>query len=148
MRITEIDQNVLPQEQPVVAPQRIRSPQVNNARALPGYDRSNLLHTSWTRIFTRQQDAAKRSGKAWTITQDYAWDIINKQGWKCALSGVPFTPGGGRSRTQASMDRIDSTRGYEPGNVQYVTLVVNLAKKNMTDADFITMCKQVSRYAK
>jgi hypothetical protein len=115
---------------------------------LPGYDSNNPMHTTWSRIFSRQRYDAVRRGLTFTISVADAWAIINKQGWKCALSGVPFTQGGGRSRTQFSMDRIDSTRGYEPGNVQFVTLVINLAKKNMTDAEFIHMCKQVAGYSK
>lgn len=119
-----------------------------SAKELPQYDSKNPLHSSWSRIFTRQKFEAGRGGWNWNITNEQAWKIINDQNWRCALSGVPFTPGGARSKTQPSLDRIDSTRGYEPDNIQYVTLVVNLAKKNMTDADFITMCKQVASHAR
>lgn len=116
--------------------------------SLSQYDSKNPMHASWARIFTRQKYEARRGSWTWNITNEYAWKVINDQNWRCALSGVPFTVGGSRSRTQPSLDRIDSSKGYEPGNIQYVTLVVNLAKKNMTDADFITMCKQVAGHSK
>ena len=120
----------------------------NVVTTLKGYNPSNPLHSSWSRIFSRQKYEAQRGGKSWNITPEHAWEIINKQNWHCALSGVQFTPGGARNRTQMSLDRINSSIGYESGNLQYVTLVVNYMKKNLSDQDFISICKQVAGHAK
>lgn len=124
------------------------APPEESFRKVSGYDSKNPLHSTLARVFSRQRYDARRKGFEFLITPAYAFDVINKQQWRCNLSGVPFTPAGSRSSTQFSMDRIDSSKGYIPGNIQFTTLVVNLAKKNMTDANFIALCKQVADYNK
>lgn len=116
------------------------------ARRLPGYDPQHPLHTTWSRLISRQKYQAARDGKTYNIPLDLAWAIIVKQEWACALSGQKFTPGGTRVNTQPSLDRINSSLGYEPGNIQYVTYRVNLTKRELSDNDFITLCKQVAAY--
>ena len=134
----------LPQDHQEIPQKKFRA----SAKTLKGYDPKNPLHTSLTRVLSRQKYAAVKDGKTYSITLLYAWEVINKQGWKCALSGVPFVAAGRYSPNQPSMDRIDSNKGYEPGNIQFVTLRINYSKKNMSDAEFIQMCQQVASKAK
>ena len=96
--------------------------------ALPGYDSQNPLHSSWSRIFSRQKYEAKRRGLSWNVSPEDAWKILNDQNWTCALTGEKFIPGGKYSKTQMSLDRKNNKIGYEPNNVQYVTLYVNRVK--------------------
>jgi hypothetical protein len=116
------------------------------ADTLPGYDSKNPMHSAWASAFRKRKHSAPKEGKTFTITQAEAWAIINKQGWKCALTGILFTPGGTRSDTQPSMDRINSSIGYEPNNVQFVTLRVNYCKRELSDPAFVQLCKQVAAY--
>jgi hypothetical protein len=118
----------------------------SGARTLPGWNPGNPMHSAWAAAFRKRKHSAPKEGKSFTITQAEAWDIINKQGWKCALTGIEFTPGGARSDTQPSMDRINSSMGYEPGNVQFVTLRVNYCKRELSDPAFVALCKQVAAY--
>jgi len=113
-----------------------------------GFDPNNPKHAWWSTNFNKQKNKAPLKGLSWSITKEYAWDLINnKQHWVCALTGLQMTESpGGRNPNQASLDRIDSKRGYDRGNVQYVTLQINLAKKNMSDSDFIEMCKRVVKH--
>jgi hypothetical protein len=120
--------------------------QSSAARTLPGWDSKKPMHSAWAAAFRKRKHSAPKEGKSFTITQAEAWDIINKQGWKCALTGIAFTPGGTRSDTQPSMDRINSSIGYESGNVQFVTLRVNYCKRELSDAAFVALCKQVAAY--
>ena len=46
----------------------------------------------------------------------------------------------------ASVDRIDSTKGYLKGNVQWVHKSINQMKSNRTDEEFIALCKAVALY--
>ena len=46
----------------------------------------------------------------------------------------------------ASIDRIDSSKGYTKDNIQIVTKTINLAKRSLSDDDFIQMCLEVSEY--
>lgn len=48
----------------------------------------------------------------------------------------------------ASLDRIDSSKGYSINNVQWVHKDVNFAKQSMTMKDFVQLCDEVSNYAK
>ena len=119
-----------------------------DARSLPGYDTKNPMHGPWAAAFRKRKSAGPGEGKSFEITQSEAWEILNAQDWKCALTGVPFSRNGSNDPNQPSADRIDSNKGYIPGNVQYVRLVVNLAKRKLSDADFITLCKQVAAHNK
>jgi len=117
-----------------------------NAKQLPGYDSSNPLHSTWSRVFSRQTYEAKRKGFPVNITAADAWEVINKQGWRCALTGVAFVPAGGASPNQASLDRIDSNQGYIHGNIRYVTYRVNMFKKDWPDDVFFALCKQIASH--
>lgn len=70
---------------------------------------------------------------------------------RCALTGraFVFTPPTDTAHhpLAPSLDRIDNTRGYVPGNVQLVTDAVNRAKNELTVPQFIDMCGDVLRHA-
>ena len=110
---------------------------------LTGYNTTNLAHKAWSRIISRQRYDATQRRLVWSITLDYAWNIINKQSWKCALTGVDFEVGGKANPNQPSMDRIDPTKGYEPGNIMFVTLQMNRIKLNLQLDEFVNVCKKV-----
>ena len=118
-----------------------------NVKQLPGYDSSNPLHSTWSRVFSRQTYEAKRKGLPVNITAADAWNVINEQGWRCALTGIAFVPAGTASPNQASLDRIDSNQGYIHGNIRYVTYRVNMFKKDWPDDVFFALCKQIVAHA-
>lgn len=64
---------------------------------------------------------------------------FEQQNWKCARTGIQFelTAGEGRKPFAPSVDRIDNSRGYEPGNIQIVIWMYNIAKNKFTDADVL-----------
>ena len=85
------------------------------------------------------------------ITIEYAWNLFLEQNRKCALSGEPLTMWGkinGKYQGTASLDRIDSSKGYVEGNVQWVDKKIQQMKRNMLDGDFIDVCEKVARYQK
>lgn len=63
----------------------------------------------------------------------------------CALTGWPMTMelANGVVPTNCSLDRIDSEQGYAVGNVQLVCRAANVAKSDMSTADFVKMCRAV-----
>lgn len=81
------------------------------------------------------------------ITIEYAWEIFLKQNRKCALTGIEiyFALGGSENKKDgtASLDRIDSSKGYIPGNVQWVHKTINTIKWQLPEEDFIQWCKLV-----
>lgn len=46
-----------------------------------------------------------------------------------------------------SLDRIDSSLGYIPGNVQWVCKQINISKHILSTKEFIGMCRKVVNYA-
>ena len=84
-----------------------------------------------------------------TITVEYIWDLFLKQNRRCALSGKPLTMWGkinGKLAGNASLDRIDSSKGYVPNNVQWIDKKLQSVKTKLSDAEFIQICQDVTAY--
>lgn len=85
------------------------------------------------------------------ITIEYISDLLESQNWTCALSGLPIhLPEDSRAHDQgewtASLDRIDSTKGYVVGNVQWVHKHINWMKNAYPEEYFIDLCKHVAAH--
>lgn len=50
---------------------------------------------------------------------------------------LPLTP------DRASLDRIDSTKGYVNGNIQFVSVMAQYAKNGFSEQELLNFCKQV-----
>lgn len=46
----------------------------------------------------------------------------------------------------ASVDRIDSSKGYVRGNIQWVLTAVNFMKQNVGHDDFLSLCREIVSY--
>ena len=97
------------------------------------------------------QHCAKQRKLIFNITPDYAWDIFIKQNRKCALSGMPIgfaktKKGHATGETTASLDRIDSSKGYLEGNVQWLYKWINRMKSDYSQEEFINLCRKVVKY--
>lgn len=78
-----------------------------------------------------------------TLTIREAWELFLKQDRKCALSGLPLQIS---NKGTASIDRIDSSRGYELGNVQWVHKHINFMKRDFQQDYFLEMCSKITNY--
>ena len=89
------------------------------------------------------------------ITVDDIRNLYIKQEGKCALTKrvLTHTKIINRdvddhcqlvNRWNISVDRIDSTKGYEKDNIQLLGSIVNRIKNDLPQADFISICKMVS----
>lgn len=93
-------------------------------------------------IVTMSLGAARRrspqKGVDCTVTIDYLMGVLESQGKKCALSGVPLTFGGFCKivASSCSLDRIEQSKGYVPGNVRFLCHSVNSFRGSMSDAEF------------
>ena len=54
----------------------------------------------------------------WNVSFDYLADLLIEQDFKCALTGFPIEAM--NVNNNASLDRIDSSKGYVEGNLQWV----------------------------
>ena len=84
------------------------------------------------------------------ITHEYLIELYEKQKGLCAVSGIEMTHLSYATKDtrnkyphNISLDRIDSSKGYVPGNVQLVCCIINYMKWD-TDMDvFLDACKRV-----
>lgn len=74
------------------------------------------------------------------VSIEFIGDLLESQSNKCALSGLPINY---RAKT-ISLDRIDSSKGYIEGNVQWVHKDINMMKRHYEEAYFKYLCKLVS----
>lgn len=97
-------------------------------------------------ISNKVMSAKKRARKdemSFNISTPLMHEIWEKQQGKCAKTGVEMGRIGDKW-TSPSIDRIDSSRGYEHDNVQWVCWRYNDAKSNMNDDQFVAMCLAVA----
>lgn len=74
------------------------------------------------------------------ITIEYISDLLdNKQKGRCALTGLEISI---KDKT-ASLDRVDSSKGYQKGNLQWLHKDVNMMKRHYSQDYFIYLCKAV-----
>lgn len=82
--------------------------------------------------FREAKQRAGRKSLPFTIELGFIEKMMVDQDFRCALSDIEFCvdkmPGAYHRPFVASIDRIDSDRGYEPGNVRLVCLAVNIAR--------------------
>lgn len=97
-------------------------------------------------LWNRTRVRAKNQKIIFNLTVEQLWDLAQKQNKLCAISKQPLIFNlNVKGKHNASLDRIDSSKGYELGNVQWVTKEVNFAKHTMNQNEFILLCKQVAK---
>lgn len=76
------------------------------------------------------------------IDVEYLEELLVKQKNKCYYSGVEMKLHKAGKYT-ASLDRIDSTKGYVKGNVVFVLWIVNTMKNNLTEEEFFGLISSI-----
>lgn len=92
--------------------------------------------------------SAKNRGIFFDISKEYLWKVYIDQDKKCALSGldIKFGKRFKKEEITASIDRIDSAKGYIEGNVQWVHKEINKMKFTKSDIDFVYYCTLVANH--
>jgi hypothetical protein len=86
-------------------------------------------------IFTHHLNKARNRNKDFDLDEEYLASIWTG---RCSLSGIIIVNEHRRSSLKsASLDRIDSTKGYVKGNVQFVSYGINLAKNSFSDEEVL-----------
>lgn len=102
----------------------------------------DISGTYWTALVNR----ARRCGWEVRITKQDAWNLFQSQNGLCHFTGVPLGfSKSTRDPTEqtASLDRLNSTLGYVPGNVVWVHKRVNWMKGDALPVDFVSWCRLV-----
>src|ERR1700728_366170 len=105
-------------------------------------------YSRFRRIYTRARWDAARSGKEFTVSLESLYRKWLSQNGRCALTGEELYLGKNteeqeHGKNTASLDRKDSTKGYVPGNIQWVKKEINFFKRDWPEEDFIDMCHRV-----
>jgi len=126
---------------------------LNNA-TINGY--SAMTYNVNLIVMDRVTDVTQDStGKFNSITKDYKGithllDVWNNQKGICPYSGVNLVlPSYSNKNNQiyvASLDRIDSSKKYSKGNIQFVSASLNYMKGQMTHDETIVLCKIIALF--
>ena len=78
--------------------------------------------------------SSRKAGWGKDLTTDMIYSIYEKQEGLCAITKEKMTniSGKGKIKTNISIDRIDSSKPYEEGNIQLVCYIVNIMKNSFT----------------
>ncbi len=96
----------------------------------------------------------KSHGRECTITLEHLKELWEKQDGRCVYTGWKLDNPQTSTywnchqlhpRT-ASLDRIDSSIGYLPGNIQFVSLIANYGKRNFKEQQLLKFCQAVVNY--
>lgn len=114
-------------------------------RTIDGYSHIRLP-------FKKAEMRAKKADREFAISLEYMRNLLDMQNNKCAISGIPLVIratsgskhfGNGRIPNILSIDRIDSSKGYIEGNVQWVTAQVNFFKSEFPTQSLIDIAYAV-----
>lgn len=109
------------------------------SRAWRGY--GEIPAKLWSQIQTN----ARRRGINFSVTGEAAWAAYQRQQGRCALSGVLLSLK--LSAITASLDRIESSKGYVDGNIQWLHKDVNMMKRAMTDSELVAWSKRIYEHS-
>lgn len=91
---------------------------------------------------------AKKAGLPCEVTARDLWELWLVQDGVCAYTGRRLVLSHGRSGGTASLDRIDSAKGYVLGNVQWTHVYVNKMKWELPKDEFLSICREIVGYTK
>ena len=108
----------------------------------------NSVEGTLSRLIYGIRSRSGRKKIACDIDKDFVIQMYRDQGGKCAATGIELKPslGAGYSRKVpelATIDRIDSSKGYTKDNVRIVCYMYNMAKSSFSDTEVYDFCKRV-----
>ena len=113
---------------------------------------SNRVYDGVSQNFmNRLRSRSEKKGLDFNITRKYLNDLFIRQEGKCKISGVEITlPKNwtdlSTGAANASLDRIDSSKGYVKRNVQWVHKIVNQMKWDSDTSEFLDWCKTIASH--
>lgn len=108
-------------------------------KAFKGYEQLSITY------YNQIERAAKRRNHAFCLTIANMWDQYQKQMGKCVFTGLDLTLTNSNNFNlqTASLDRIDSSKGYTPDNIQWIHKDANKMKMDLPEQDFFRMIKEI-----
>jgi hypothetical protein len=106
-----------------------RSPTFGGYKDMPGRVMSRIKACA---------SARKHTKNTIDFDAEFIYNLFHAQNGVCKITNIDL------DWETASLDRIDSSKGYTKDNVQWVHRVVNKMKLNMRDDEFISWCKLIA----
>lgn len=89
----------------------------------------------------------RRDKKEVDLSLIYLKEVWESQKGICPYSGIKLKLSSWNKKktpTTASLDRIDSSKGYVEGNVQFVSVMANFAKSDFTHEQMMMFCESIA----
>lgn len=101
-------------------------------------------------VFNNMKTKAVKRKIFFDLTIEYIGDLFEKQKGICVYTGEKLTLKKNTKDTSqtASLDRIDSTKGYVVNNVHWVNKKINKLKNNFNEKEFLHLCSIVAKHKK
>lgn len=123
-------------------------PERNKQKYLKHKDKQRAAQTTYyaepvnwvKRMLAKSSLRAEQAGLEFAITAE---DIVVPLSCPYLKTLLTFDLGRGQLPTNASLDRIDSTRGYVKGNVQVISRKANTMKSNATHDELLTFAQSI-----
>ena len=122
---------------------------------IPNNRRDRFTPYRWFLARIRYRCNTEKRHKCWGTNIDlkYLKNLWENQKGICPLTGwklfLPIDTSGWKykkSIKKSSLDRIDCKKGYVKGNVRFVSVIANIARKATTDNQLIKFCNAVSNF--
>ena len=102
-------------------------------------------------LYSKIRNGANRRGIIFNVNIEDLWEIFVKQERLCALTGWPlwFAPVSASNKDvlrTASLDRIDSSKGYVKKNLRWVHKKCNALKMSFSDKELFELVRAVAEY--
>lgn len=126
--------------------EKLRSDHIKSCGCLKHKPEWGSIKARW---WSEIKSNAKNRNKEFAVSKEYVWSLFIKQNGKCALTGVElkFPKTNKEQKLErigtASLDRIDSSKGYIEGNVQWVHKIINNMKNSMTKQELVEWAKKI-----
>lgn len=126
-----------------VARWRARNPELARERGRKASRRWKAGNLAKNLLFRCRQNAKDRGRECTLTVEDIETMLVPMV---CAATGLPLSldhPGGGSKRNPwaPSVDRIDCSRGYLPGNVRVVCWAFNTMRSDFPDEVVLTLAR-------
>lgn len=128
-------------------------PKGNLQNLIPGKTKDQYTPFRW--YLLRIDCRSRKKNRDYDITLEYLKILWEEQKGICPLTGWELIlPKDTRQAwnvaniRNASLDRIDSSKGYMQGNVRFVAVIANYAKQSFTDKELFEFCNSVTEYLK
>lgn len=97
-------------------------------------------------MFYQIKRGALQRNKEFNLDIEYLWNLYLEQDKKCAYTKLDINFYD--CKNKASLDRIDSTKGYIKGNVQWIDKRVNFMKNDFSEEEFFKLCELIIKNRK